>query len=71
MDNVPTRDDLDATDEAPCEGRSAVPHLAPEEFLRWGRLLTIRERYEQGYGPEPGLGEDFEGWSEEGAWPEK
>lgn len=64
-------EELDATEEVSREGRSAVLRRALEEYLRRRRLLTIREQYQQAYGSEPGLGEDFEGWSQEGAWPQE
>lgn len=63
-------EELDATEEVTREGRSAVLRRALEEYLRRRRLLTIRERYEQAYGCEPGLGDEFAGWAEEGAWPD-
>jgi len=64
-------EELDATEEVAREGRSAVLRRALEDYLRRRRLVTIRERYERAYGAEPGLGEDFVGWTEEGTWPEE
>jgi metal-responsive CopG/Arc/MetJ family transcriptional regulator len=64
-------EELDSTEEVAREGRSAVLRRALAEYLRRRRLLTIRERYERAYGAEPGLGEDFDGWVEEGTWPEE
>ena len=60
---------LDATEEARRDGRSAVLRRAAAEYLRRRRRDEIAERYQQAYGEEPGLGEEFEGWEDEGEWP--
>ena len=62
---------LDATDEARRHGRSAVLRRATAEYLRRRRRDEIAERYRQAYGQEPGLGDEFEGWEDEGEWPKK
>lgn len=62
---------LDATEEVRAEGRSAVMRRAVAEYLRRRRKDAIRARYEEAYGKEAGLGDDFSGWEEQGAWPER
>lgn len=61
---------LDATPEARAQGRSAVLRRAAEEYLLRRERAEIRERYEAAYGDADGLGHEFEGWEEEGVWPE-
>ena len=64
---------LDATTEVRREGRSAVLRRAAEEYLRRRRRSAIAEGYRAAYGddqgPADGLGDDFAGWEDEGAWP--
>ena len=50
-------------------GRSAVLRQAASEYLEAKRRQTIAEQYRKAYQESPGLGEDFEGWEEEGEWP--
>jgi hypothetical protein len=61
---------LDATAEVEREGRSAVLRRAVEEYLERRRRFEIAERYRRAYGADPGLDPTFEGWEDEGAWPE-
>lgn len=64
---------LDATEEVRREGRSAVLRRAAAEYLDRRRARVIRERYRKAYGSEgvQGLDDEFEGWEEEGVWPEE
>ena len=62
---------LDADEEVRLAGRSAVMRRAIAEYLRRRRSRRIANGYRRAYGETPGLGEGFEGWEEEGAWPEK
>jgi len=62
---------LDADEEVRRAGRSAVMRRAIAEYLRRKRSQRTAERYRRAYGSAPGLGEGFEGWEEEGIWPEK
>lgn len=62
---------LDATEEVRREGRSAVLRKAVAAYLHRIRRSAIRERYHAAYGEEGGLGEGFEAWTEQGAWPEE
>jgi metal-responsive CopG/Arc/MetJ family transcriptional regulator len=61
--------ELDATEEVQREGRSAVLRRAAHEYLRRRKRRRIREQYRRAYGRQGGLGEEFAGWTEEGAWP--
>jgi len=61
---------LDATEEVCRDGRSAVLRRATEEYLRRRRRGEIDEAYRRAYADEPGLGDEFAGWADEGAWPE-
>jgi metal-responsive CopG/Arc/MetJ family transcriptional regulator len=62
---------LDADDDVRREGRSAVLRRAAEEYLARRRKRAIAEQYERAYRKDPGLGDDFSGWQDEGAWPER
>lgn len=62
---------LDADEEVRRLGRSAVLRRATAEYLRRRRARGIAMAYERAYSKRPGLGEEFPGWSDEGAWPEK
>lgn len=61
---------LDESDETKRDGRSAVLRRAAEEYLLRRERARIRERYEAAYGS-GGLGPEFEGWEDEGVWPEE
>ena len=64
--------ELDATDEVRKEGRSAVLRRAVSEYLRRRRGRTISERYARAYGNDTdGLGREFEGWEDQGLWPDE
>lgn len=63
--------ELDATDEVQRDGRSAVLRKAAAEYLIRRRRSEIAEAYERGYDSDTGLGEEFEGWEDQGSWPEK
>ena len=62
---------LDRDDEVRRDGRSAVLRRAADLYLRQRRARGIAEAYRQAYGDGAGLGDEFEGWSGEGAWPDK
>lgn len=62
--------ELDQTEEVHESGRSAVLRRLASDFLRRRRRLRIDAQYERAYsGVTSPLGEDFEGWEEEGVWP--
>jgi len=62
--------ELDATEEARREGRSAVLRRAAAEYLQRRRRHIVAEGYRQAYGDGPSLGEDFDGWEGQGQWPD-
>lgn len=63
-------DRLDRDPEVRALGRSAIFRKAVEAYLRRRRAASIATAYQQAYGRTPGLGRDFEGWQDEGKWPE-
>jgi len=65
---------LDASEEVRRLGRSEVLRRAADVYLanrpvdcRAGK--AIDEQYRKAYGGESGLGPDFDGWEDQGAWP--
>ena len=62
---------LDADAEVQRDGRSAVLRRAADEYLRRRRRSAIADQYIKAYGAARGLGADFDGWENEGTWPEK
>ncbi len=60
---------LDSDTEVRKEGRSAVLRRAAAAYLRRRRAERIAEAYRRGY-KDGGLGAEFEGWEDQGAWPE-
>jgi predicted transcriptional regulator len=64
---------LDADDEVRRDGRSAVLRRAVEAYLRRKRRDTIARGYEKAYGRPvgDGLGREWSGWADEGAWPDE
>jgi metal-responsive CopG/Arc/MetJ family transcriptional regulator len=62
---------LDADEEVIKDGRSAVLRRAAAAYLKRKRSARIAEAYRRGYGESGGLGSEFEGWENQGTWPEK
>ena len=62
---------LDASAEVREEGRSAVLRRAAAEYLDRRRREAIADQYRQAYSAGAGLGEEFEGWEDQGVWPEE
>jgi len=62
---------LDATEEVKRDGRSAVLRRAVTEYLRDVRRMKIRESYRAAYGADAGLGDEYDGWTEQGTWPDE
>ena len=60
---------LDQDPEVRRAGRSAVLRRAAEEYLARRRREAVAEGYRRAYGDASGLGEEFEGWEEQGEWP--
>jgi metal-responsive CopG/Arc/MetJ family transcriptional regulator len=61
---------LDSTEEARRDGRSAVLRRATAEYLQRRARKNITARYRRAYGAGEGLGDEFEGWEDQGRWPE-
>ena len=61
---------LDADPEVKRSGRSALFRRAVEDYLRRRRRRDIADAYRAAYGSKTGLSHEWEGWDEEGAWPE-
>ena len=62
---------LDATEEVQKEGRSAVLRRAVEAYLRQRQRASIVKQYRKAYRAGKGLGREFAGWEEQGAWPDE
>ena len=62
---------LDADPEVRQSGRSAVFRRAVDAYLRERRRRRIDDAYRRGYAKNRGLGAEWEGWAEEGVWPEE
>ena len=62
---------LDADEEVRRDGRSAVLRRAAEEYLRKRRRRAIAKQYAKAYSASQGLGPEFSGWEDEGAWPDR
>ena len=62
---------LDATAEVQKEGRSVVLRRALEAYLRHRRRAAIAMQYRKVYRGDEGLGREFAGWEEQGAWPDE
>jgi metal-responsive CopG/Arc/MetJ family transcriptional regulator len=62
--------ELDETADVREKGRSAVLRQLASDFVRQRREREIDAQYERAYaGVENPLGQDFEGWEQEGVWP--
>ena len=62
---------LDADEEVRRDGRSAVLRRAAEEYLSRRRKRAIADQYAKAYARKPGLGAEFDGWEDEGTWPDR
>jgi len=62
---------LDASEEVRVEGRSAVLRRAAAEYLDRRRREAIADQYRKAYAGAAGLGEELEGWQDQGSWPEE
>lgn len=60
---------LDEDEEVRRKGRSAVLRQAVAEYLERRRRASIAARYRRAYRGQPGLGKEFAGWADQGAWP--
>jgi metal-responsive CopG/Arc/MetJ family transcriptional regulator len=62
--------EIDADAQVRKSGRSALFRRLAADYLAGRRRIAVAERYRAAYGAGEGLGGGFEGWEEEGAWPE-
>jgi metal-responsive CopG/Arc/MetJ family transcriptional regulator len=60
---------LDASEEVKAEGRSAVLRRAAAEYLARRRREAIADQYQKAYADSASLGDEFEGWEDQGSWP--
>lgn len=63
--------DLDADEKVRSEGRSKVMRRLIASYLESRREARLDAQYAQGYGDQPRVSEELEGWAEEGSWPEE
>lgn len=62
---------LDASEEVKAEGRSAVLRRAAAEYLARRRRVAIADQYRKAYSDQTGLGGEYEGWEDQGSWPDE
>ncbi|MBC8131882.1 MAG: ribbon-helix-helix protein, CopG family [Deltaproteobacteria bacterium] len=62
---------LDRDEEVRRDGRSAVLRRAAAEYLRRARKTELAKAYQAAYAGDGKLGEEFSGWEDQGAWPNK
>lgn len=60
---------LDASEEVQAEGRSAVLRRAAAEYLDRRRREAVAEQYRKAYADYAGLGDELDGWKDQGSWP--
>jgi len=61
---------LDSDEEVQRTGRSKVMRRLIAGYLESRREARFDTQYRQGYGDQPRVAEELEGWAEEGTWPE-
>ena len=59
---------LDKSEEVRQIGRSAVLRRATAEYLARQSRLEIARQYQEAYGADANLGNEFKGWEDEAAW---
>jgi len=62
--------ELDSDEEVQRVGRSRVLRQLAASYLRQRREAALDARYHEGYGADSRVGEELEGWAEEGVWPD-
>ena len=62
--------ELDSDEEVQRVGRSRVLRQLADSYLRQRREAALDARYVEGYGGDSRVGEELEGWAEEGVWPD-
>lgn len=61
--------EIDQSPETRRDGRSAVFRRAAMAYLRQSRQADIAQRYATGYAKDGSLGNELQGWEEQGEWP--
>ena len=61
---------LDADPEVRRHGRSAVMRRAVMAYLAQRRSEQIEQGYQRAYANDPGLGDEFSHWEDQGQWPD-
>lgn len=61
---------IDSDEDVEKTGRSAFFRQAAAAYLQHKRKASIAREYRAAYSSGKGLKEEFEGWEEEGIWPE-
>jgi len=61
---------LDTDPDVCRDGRSAVLRRAVSAYLRQRKAQRIADAYRQAYADRRGIRPEFEGWEEQGEWPE-
>jgi metal-responsive CopG/Arc/MetJ family transcriptional regulator len=67
----PLLEALDRSPEVKADGRSAVVRRVLDDWLAARKEARIDAASRRGYGKEPGVGKDWQGWEEQGAWPDE
>ena len=62
--------ELDADEQVQRLGRSRVLRQLAAGYLRRRREAALDARYAAGYAADSSVGEELEGWDEEGVWPD-
>jgi metal-responsive CopG/Arc/MetJ family transcriptional regulator len=62
---------LAASPDVAALGRSEVVRRAVADYLARRERAEIAETYRNAYARKEDLSEEFEGWTEEGEWPER
>jgi metal-responsive CopG/Arc/MetJ family transcriptional regulator len=62
---------LDEDEEVRLRGRSKVLRGLIAAYLESRREARLDLQYRQGYGDNLGVGEELDGWDEEGSWPKE
>lgn len=62
---------LAESDEVRQRGRSEVVRRAVDDYLRRREQEDIANRYRDAYSDTRSLGEELEGWTDEGVWPDE
>jgi metal-responsive CopG/Arc/MetJ family transcriptional regulator len=62
--------ELDADEQVQQVGRSRVLRQLAKSYLKRQHEAALDARYVAGYAADSSVGEELEGWGEEGVWPD-